>query len=105
MDVERSLVKEFFHGGWIVPLIGVGAMIARILVTNQVVCVKDQLKKLAITCLSTTVVWFLLEPTGIGSIYKALTYGIIGLVSPELIGGIVKLAKIFESQPEKFIKK
>jgi hypothetical protein len=38
-------------------------------------------------------------------LYKAITYGIIGVVSPEIINGIIKLAKHFERTPEKFIKK
>jgi len=105
MEVERSLIKEFIHGGWIVPLVGVGAMSARLLVANKSTTIKEQIKKMLVTCLATTVTWFLLEPTGIGSIYKALCYGLIGLISPELINGIVKIAKSFESHPAKFIKK
>jgi hypothetical protein len=46
-----------------------------------------------------------LEQTDIPSLYKAITYGIIGVVSPEIINGIIKLAKHFERSPEKFIKK
>jgi hypothetical protein len=34
-----------------------------------------------------------------------MIYGIIGVISPEVIGGFVNLAKKFERSPEKFIKK
>ena len=34
-----------------------------------------------------------------------MTYGIIGVVSPEVIAGIVKLGKRFADNPEKVIKK
>jgi len=51
------------------------------------------------------VAWFVLEQTDISSLTKAITYGIIGVVSPEVIGGVVKMAKKFEKNPFKFIKK
>ena len=31
MEPEKSLLKEFLQGGWVVPLIGAGAMLARLL--------------------------------------------------------------------------
>lgn len=46
-----------------------------------------------------------LKQTDIGSLTKAITYGIIGVVSPEIINGIVKLGKRFEKNPTEFIEK
>jgi hypothetical protein len=34
-----------------------------------------------------------------------MTYGIIGVVSPEIIDGIVKIGKSFARNPTNFIKK
>ena len=48
---------------------------------------------------------FVLEQTEISSLYKAMTYGIIGVISPEVITGIVKLGKRFADNPEKIIEK
>ena len=47
----------------------------------------------------------MLEQTEISSLYKAMTYGIIGVISPEVITGIVKLGKRFADNPEKIIEK
>lgn len=105
MDAEKSLLKEFLNGGWIVPLVGAGAMLARLLTSPKPVPVVEQIKKITTAAIASGIAWFVLEQTDIGSLTKAITYGIIGVVSPEVINGIVKLGKRFEKNPTEFIKK
>lgn len=105
MDAEKSLLKEFLNGGWVVPLVGAGAMLARLLTATKPVPIIEQVKKIITAAIASGVAWFVLEQTDIGSLTKAITYGIIGVVSPEVINGIVKLGKRFEKNPTEFIKK
>tara|TARA_R110002020_G_scaffold36111_1_gene108557 strand:- start:642 stop:959 length:318 start_codon:yes stop_codon:yes gene_type:complete len=105
MEPEKSLLKEFLNGGWIIPLIGAAAMLARLLSSDTKLTWVQQLKKITIAAIASLVAWFLVEQTDIPSVCKAVTYGIIGVISPEIITGLVKLGKRFAANPEKFIKK
>jgi hypothetical protein len=105
METEKSLLKEFLDGGWIIPLVGGLAMLARLLSSQTNMTILEQLKKILSASLASTIAWFVLEQTDISSLYKAITYGVIGVISPEIITGIVKLAKKFQNDPEKFLKK
>ena len=104
-EPERSLLKEFMQGGWLVPLIGAAAMFARLLSSPNGLTIKQQFKRIITAAIASAIAWFVLEQTDISSLYKAVTYGIIGVVSPEVIAGLVKLGKKFEKNPLKFIKK
>lgn len=105
MEPEKSLLKEFLDGGWLVPLIGAAAMFARLLSGNNSLSLKQQFKRVLTAAIASGIAWFVLEQTDVSSLVKAVTYGIIGVVSPEVIGGIVRLGKRFEKNPSKFIKK
>jgi|TARA_R100000781_G_scaffold99006_1_gene62600 hypothetical protein len=105
MEPEKSLLKEFINGGWVVPLIGAGAMLARLLSAENKYTWLQQLRKILTAGISAGIAWFILEQTEISSLYKAVTYGIIGVISPEVIAGIVKLGKRFADNPEKVLKK
>tara|TARA_R110000765_G_scaffold321600_1_gene413551 strand:+ start:763 stop:1080 length:318 start_codon:yes stop_codon:yes gene_type:complete len=105
MEPEKSLLKEFLDGGWLVPLIGAAAMFARLLSGNNSLSLKQQFKRVLTAAIASGIAWFVLEQTDVSSLVKAITYGIIGVISPEVIGGIVRLGKRFEKNPSKFIKK
>ena len=104
MEPEKSLFKEFVDGGWVIPMIGAAAMLARLLSSDVKISLLEQLKKILSAAIASGIAWFILEQTDISSLYKAITYGIIGVISPEIINGIVKLAKKFQMNPEKFLK-
>ena len=105
METEKSMLREFLNGGWIIPLVGAAGMLARLMSAKKEYTLLEQLKNITSAALAATIAWFILEQTDIPSLYKAITYGIIGVVSPEIINGIIKLAKHFERSPEKYIKK
>jgi hypothetical protein len=105
MEPEKSILKEFLNGGWLVPLIGAAAMFARLLSGQNELSVKQQFKRIVTAILASGIAWFILEQTDVSSLTKAITYGIIGVVSPEVIGGLVRLGQKFEKNPEHFIKK
>jgi hypothetical protein len=105
MEPEKSLLKEFINGGWVIPLIGAAAMVARLLSTDRELKIVEQFKKILSAAIASGIAWFILEQTDISSLYKAITYGIIGVISPEIINGIITLGKSFEKNPTKYIKK
>ena len=105
MEPEKSIIKEFLNGGWLVPLVGAAAMFARLLSGQNELSVKQQLKRILTAAIAAGIAWFVLEQTDVSSLTKAITYGIIGVVSPDVISGIVRLGERFAKNPEKFIKK
>lgn len=105
MEPEKSLIKEFLDGGWIIPLIGASAMLARLLSAQKKIGAIEYAKKITAAAISSSIAWFILEQTDISSLYKAICYGVIGVISPEIINGIIKLGKRFQEDPEKYIKK
>lgn len=105
MEPEKSLIKEFLDGGWVIPMVGAVGMFARILTSNTKSTLLEQIKKIVTAAIASGISWFVLEQTDISSLYKAITYGIIGVISPEIIAGIVKLGQSFSKNPTRFIKK
>lgn len=105
MEPEKSLIKEFIEGGWIIPVIGSAAMLARLLSAQKKIGAIEYGKKITVAAISSTIAWFILEQTDIPSLYKAICYGVIGVISPEIINGIIKLGRKFQADPEKFVKK
>ena len=105
MEPEKSLIREFLSGGWLVPLIGSAAMFARLLSGNDHLSLKQQFKRVLTAGIAAGVAWFILEQTDVSSLIKAVTYGIIGVISPEVIGGLVRLGQRFEKTPLKFLKR
>ena len=105
MEPEKSIIKEFLNGGWLVPLVGAAAMFARLLSGDSGLSVKQQFKRIVTAAIAAGIAWFVLEQTDVSSLTKAIAYGIIGGVGPEVIGGIVRLGKKFEKNPSQFIKK
>ena len=105
MEPQKSLIGEFLNGGWIIPLIGAASMLARILSTSDRSSVVNQLKKIFVASLASTIVWALIHDIQLLDLHKAVIYGITGVISPEIIQGVVNLGKRFSKTPETFIKK
>lgn len=111
MEPEKSLMKEFINGGWIIPFIGALTMATRLISSPVKLTLLDQFKKISAAAILSGVAWIIidsgaiLQGSDIKSLYKAIIYGVIGVVSPEIINGVVNLARKFEKNPEKFIKK
>lgn len=103
MDPEKSMLKAFLEDGWVIPLIGAAAMVARILSSNVKLTVWELFKKITTAAIASGIAWYLLEQTDINSLYKAITYGVIGVISPEIIAGIVRLGQSFSKNPLSFI--
>jgi hypothetical protein len=105
MESQKSILQAFLDGGWLVPLIGVAGMIARILSSKESITLELLFKRIPVAAIASVIAWYVLEQTAIDSLYKAVIYGIIGVISPEVIAGIVTLGKRFAKNPQEVIKK
>lgn len=105
MEPQKSIFQEFIEGGWIIALIGTAAMVARILSVDEKNTIVENLKKIVAATISSAIVWALLHGLDIPDFYEAIIYGITGVISPEIIQGLVKLGKRFSRNPEDYLKK
>ena len=55
--------------------------------------------------IASLIAWFVMEQFEVDSMYKAVAYGLVGLNSPEIIQGVLKISGQFASDPMSFIKK
>ena len=102
----KTIFREFcLEGGWFVPIVGALGMAARIMIDPRKHSLLMMLKRILSAAIFSGIAWFVLNGAPFSDFSKAICYGVIGVISPEVINGIVALAKKFEKNPEKFIKK
>jgi uncharacterized membrane protein YeaQ/YmgE (transglycosylase-associated protein family) len=101
----ENFIKNFLEGGWVVLLIGAAGMVARLVTTNENQTGADVAKKMISSMIASLIAWFIMEQFEVNSMYKALAYGLVGLNSPEIINGVLKISGQFASDPMSFIKK
>ena len=106
MDSLDKFIPLFMSGGWIVLLIGAAGMIARLATSkNPEDKTPGQIfSNITAAMVDTLIAWFILEQFEVASMYKAIAYGIVGLNSPELLTGIIKISTNFANNPGEFIK-
>ena len=105
MSDEKDLLKEFLTGGWIVAALGGLGMLARNLIDGVNRSCKEQLSRIIAAAICSTIAWFVLEQVEVSSLTKAISYGVVGVVSPEILQGVTTLAKRFAKKPQDFVKK
>jgi hypothetical protein len=105
MNDEKDLLKEFITGGWIVSLVGGLGMLARLLLEGRKMTIIEYSRRILAAIICTSIAWFILEQIDVTSLTRAISYGITGVVSPEVVSGVILLAKKFSKKPEDYIKK
>jgi hypothetical protein len=100
----ENFIKNFLDGGWVVLLIGAAGMIARLITTNEEQSGIDVAKKMMSSMIASLIAWFVMEQFEMDSMYKAIAYGLVGLNSPEIIQGVLKISGQFASDPMSFMK-
>jgi uncharacterized membrane protein YeaQ/YmgE (transglycosylase-associated protein family) len=101
----ENFIKNFLGGGWVVLLIGAAGMVARLVTTNENQSGIDVVKKMVSSIIASLIAWFVMEQFEVNSMYKAVAYGLVGLNSPEIINGVLKISGQFAADPMSFIKK
>jgi uncharacterized membrane protein YeaQ/YmgE (transglycosylase-associated protein family) len=101
----ENFIKNFLGGGWVVLLIGAAGMVARLVTTNENQTFGDVIKKMISSMIASLIAFFILEQFEVDAMYKAVAYGLVGLNSPEIINGVLKISGQFAADPMSFIKK
>jgi hypothetical protein len=101
----ENFLSNFLDGGWVVLLIGAAGMVARLVTTNEQQSASDIVKKMISSMIASLIAWFVMEQFEMDSMYKAVAYGLVGLNSPEIINGVLKISGQFAENPMSFIKK
>ena len=106
MDDLSKFIPLFFSGGWIVLLIGAAGMIARLATSKnpEDKTLGQIASNIAAAMIASLIAWFILEQFELASMYKAIAYGMVGLNSPELLTGIIKISTNFANNPAEFMK-
>jgi|TARA_R110000822_G_scaffold80672_7_gene192155 hypothetical protein len=104
MDL-KNLLREFINGGWIIPIIGAFGMIARMLNSKVDYCWKQYMRNILSAAILSGILWFILQNAPINDFIKAISYGVVGVISPEIINGVISLAKKYAKNPDKIFKK
>jgi predicted MFS family arabinose efflux permease len=101
-----DFLPQFLDGGWIVLLIGAAGMIARLVTSKnpEDKTPSQVLSNIVAAMVASLIAWFIMEQFEISSMYKAITYGMVGLNSPELLTGIIKISTGFANNPTDFLK-
>jgi hypothetical protein len=105
MSDNKDLLKEFLAGGWLVAVIGAAGMVARLLSDDKKMALREQIRKVVTAAICSVIAWFLLENVDLSSLTKAIIYGVTGVISPEILQGLTRLAQQFAKNPKRFIKK
>ena len=106
MESSSELVQilhSFIDGGWLVLIVGVAGMIARLALFSGKVTLIHCIKNLIAAMFCSCVTWFILEEIKIHFMYKAIVYTLAGLDAPELMRGTLKIAQGFAQDPHSFL--
>jgi predicted MFS family arabinose efflux permease len=106
MDNLSKFIPLFLSGGWIVLLIGAAGMTARLATSKNP---EDKspaqiVSNIIASMVASLIAWFIMEQFEVASMYKAIAYGLVGLNSPELLTGIIKISTSFANNPTEFMK-
>jgi predicted MFS family arabinose efflux permease len=106
MDNLNKFIPLFLSGGWIVLLIGAAGMVARLATSKNP---EDKtpaqiISNIIASMVASLIAWFIMEQFEVASMYKAVAYGLVGLNSPELLTGIIKISTSFANNPTEFMK-
>ena len=100
----KDLISQFLQGGWLAPVIAGMGMTMRLLVDDKTTGVVDLIKKVVLSVLASLTTWLIIKDMLLPDWSYAVIYGVIGLVSPEIIMGLLKVGAKFGKDPIAFIK-
>ena len=107
MDQSTSeliqILHSFIDGGWLVLIVGMAGMMARLALFSGKVTLAYCIKNLIAAMFCSCITWFILEEIKIHFMYKAIIYTLAGLDAPELMRGILKIAQGFAQDPHSFL--
>lgn len=98
-----EILHSFIDGGWLVIIVGLAGMMARLALFSGKVTILECIKKLIAAMLCSCITWFILEEVKMHFMYKIVIYALAGLDAPEIMKGAIKLAHGFAQDPQSFL--
>lgn len=98
-----KIIHSFTDGGWLVLIVGLAGMMARLALVTGKVTILQCIKNLIAAMICSSITWFILEEIKMHFMYKAIIYTLAGLDAPELIQGSLKIAHGFAQDPHSFL--
>jgi hypothetical protein len=98
-----QILHSFIDGGWLVIIVGLAGMMARLALFSGKVTISECVKKLIAAMLCSCITWFILEEVKMHFMYKIIIYALAGLDAPEIMKGAIKLAQGFAQDPQSFL--
>jgi predicted MFS family arabinose efflux permease len=105
MDNLGKFIPLFLSGGWVVLVIGAAGMLARLATSKnpEEKTTSQIINNMIAAMVASVIAWFILEQFAIAAMWKALVYGLVGLNSPEILSGIIKISTKFSENPAEFL--
>jgi predicted MFS family arabinose efflux permease len=105
MDNLGKFIPLFLSGGWVVLVIGAAGMLARLATSKnpEEKTTSQIINNMFAAMIASLIAWFILEQFAIAAMWKALVYGLVGLNSPEILSGIIKISTKFSENPAEFL--
>jgi hypothetical protein len=105
MDNLGKFIPLFLSGGWVVLIIGAAGMLARLATSKnpEEKTTSQIINNMFAAMIASLIAWFILEQFAIAAMWKALVYGLVGLNSPEILSGIIKISTKFSENPAEFL--
>jgi hypothetical protein len=100
-----EVAKVWKETGWLTAVIGGAGMTARLLANPIKGTAWDSIRRILMAAIVSTIAWFIVEQIEVSSLVKAITYGVAGVVSPEILDGLTSLAQKYAKNPGKLLKK
>jgi hypothetical protein len=98
-----QILHSFIDGGWLVLVVGMAGMMARLALFSGKVTLVHCVKNLIAAMFCSCITWFILEEIKIHFMYKAIIYTLAGLDAPELMKGTLKIGQGFAQDPHSFL--
>jgi hypothetical protein len=100
-----EVAKLWKETGWLTAVIGGAGMTARLLANPIGGTAWNSVRRIFMAAIVSSIAWFVVEQIEVSSFVKAITYGVAGVISPEIIDGLTTLAKRYSKNPSKLLKK
>ena len=100
-----EVAKLWRETGWLTAVIGGAGMTARLLANPIKGTAWDSIRRILMAAIVSTIAWVVVEQVEVSSLIKAITYGVAGVVAPEVLDALTLLAKKYSKNPGKLLKK
>lgn len=97
----HRLIQSFTSDGWIVLILSLSGALTRLTLFEGNVSIIEFTRRILSAVAVGMISWFILDGVDWPQFYKIIIYIVIGLDSPSIIKGVIKVLNIFTDNPGK----